>query len=161
MRLRAAYLMAFTVVLAAAVAGPAFAKTSGAGHGQRHLQQAFVLRWPEHGAITTPFIPGRHEGIDIGMLGDLTIRAAHSGRVIHVGYTTGFSGYGQIVDVMVEPGVETLYAHMSAERVHVGQRVFAGENLGRAGCTGMCTGTHLHFEVRRHGVPVDPRLFLH
>jgi murein DD-endopeptidase MepM/ murein hydrolase activator NlpD len=82
--------------------------------------------------------------------------AAHAGRVIHVGYTSGFEGYGNIVDVEVAPGVETLYAHLSAMAVHVGQTVSAGEVIGTAGCTGRCYGTHLHFEVRSNGTPVDP-----
>ena len=148
------------LLVALAVAGPAAAKTSGGGHHVRHLQHALVFRWPEHGRITTPFT-GYHKGIDIGMLGNLAVRAAYGGRVIHVGYTTGFEGYGEIVDVMVRPGVETLYAHLSQTAVHAGQHVWEGEHLGTAGCTGMCTGTHLHFEVREHGVAVDPMRFLH
>jgi murein DD-endopeptidase MepM/ murein hydrolase activator NlpD len=160
MRRPASSIAVLCVLALGIAAAPAAAKTSGGGHAVRHLQHALIFRWPEHGVITTPFT-SYHKGIDIGMLHDLSIRAAHSGRVIHVGYTTGFEGYGQIVDVVVRPGIETLYAHMSGERVHVGQRIHAGELLGTAGCTGICTGTHLHFEVREHGVAVDPRRFLH
>jgi murein DD-endopeptidase MepM/ murein hydrolase activator NlpD len=81
--------------------------------------------------------------------------------VTHVGYTTGYEGYGNIVVVEPEPGVEVLYAHLSAMDVQVGDEVRQGEVLGTAGCTGICYGTHLHFEVRIGGVPVDPRQFLH
>jgi len=130
----------------------------------RRLQHELVFVWPAQGVITTPFHPaagpGHHDGIDIGSLRSPTIVAAHSGRVLHVGYTTGFEGYGNIVDVEVAPGVETLYAHLSAMRVHVGQRIEAGEVVGTAGCTGICYGTHLHFEVRRGGAPIDPLAFL-
>ncbi|MHB8470335.1 MAG: murein hydrolase activator EnvC family protein [Gaiellaceae bacterium] len=158
------------VVLVAVLAGgaPAAAMTSGAGHVQRHtrarharhLQQALLFRWPAQGAVTNPF-SSWHKGIDIGSLRSLAITAAFGGRVVHVGYTTGFEGYGQIVDVQVRPGVETLYAHLSAERVHVGELIREGEALGTAGCTGICYGTHLHFEVREYGVAVNPLIFLH
>lgn len=126
----------------------------------RRLSHALVFAWPALGTITTPFIPGQHEGIDIGSLRSLDVTAAHAGRVIHVGYTTGFEGYGQIVDVEIEPGVETLYAHLAAMDVRIGQFVRPGERLGTAGCTGMCTGTHLHFEVRMNGTPVNPLRYL-
>ncbi len=114
--------------------------------------------WPAQGAITSPF--GRdgarwHPGIDIGTLRTLAIRSAVPGRVEKVGYQVGFEGYGQIV-LIRSRGYEELYGHLSAYRVHAGQRVWAGERIGTAGCTGWCTGTHLHFEVRRHGVAVSP-----
>jgi murein DD-endopeptidase MepM/ murein hydrolase activator NlpD len=77
-----------------------------------------------------------------------------------VGYATGFEGYGKIVLVQVTPDVVTLYAHLSSFNVHSGQTIAKGQLLGIAGCTGYCTGTHLHFEVRQNGVAVDPRHFL-
>jgi murein DD-endopeptidase MepM/ murein hydrolase activator NlpD len=121
------------------------------------------FEWPAQGSITTPFIPSgplRHDGIDIGNLRSLTVIAAHAGQVIHVGYTTGFEGYGNIVDVEVAPGVETLYAHLSAMDVQIGDEVQEGETIATAGCTGICYGTHLHFEVRENGTPVNPLNFL-
>ncbi len=124
---------------------------------------SFRFEWPAQGTVTTPFIPSgpsRHDGIDIGDLRSLTVIAAYGGEVIHVGYTVGFEGYGNIIDVEVAPGVEVLYAHLSAMDVQVGDRVQAGETIGTAGCTGLCYGTHLHFEVRENGTPVDPRQFL-
>ena len=53
-----------------------------------------------------------------------------------------------------------LYAHLSTVGVRDGERVREGELIGQAGCTGSCSGTHLHFEVRRSSVPIDPMLFL-
>jgi murein DD-endopeptidase MepM/ murein hydrolase activator NlpD len=131
-----------------------------ARHEGRTLTAALSFSWPAEGTITTPFIPGRHDGIDIGSLRSLTVTAAHGGRVLHVGYTTGFEGYGNIVDVEVAPGVETLYAHLSAMNVQIGDEVHEGQVLGTAGCTGLCSGTHLHFEVRVDGTPVDPLHYL-
>jgi len=115
--------------------------------------------WPAQGSITSPF--GRdgsrwHPGIDIGTLRSLAIRAAVPGRVEKVGEPVGFSGYGDIVLVRSSKGMEELYAHLSAYRVHAGEKLRAGERIATAGCTGYCTGTHLHFEVREHGDPVSP-----
>ena len=114
------------------------------------------LDWPAQGTITTPFIPGGHPGIDIGILRSLTIRAAAPGRVRMVGERQGFEGYGKVVMVDVGGGYQTLYAHLSHIRVHPGQELEADQRIGIAGCTGWCTGTHLHFEVRLHGQAVDP-----
>ena len=153
-----------TAAVAAAalcLAAPASALHNGPAHArstQHSLARTF--EWPAQGVITTPFTHW-HRGLDIGMLRSLTVRAAAAGRVELVGSATGFNGYGEIVAVEVAPHVMTLYAHLSSYRVHPGQRVRMGQTLGIAGCTGMCTGTHLHFEVRQNGVAVDPRYFLH
>ena len=112
--------------------------------------------WPAQGTITTPFVVGGHPGIDIGILRSLTIRAAAAGRVELVGEPRGYEGYGKIVLVDVGGGYATLYAHLAGFGVRAGDEVRAGEKLGLAGCTGWCTGTHLHFELRRRGRAVDP-----
>jgi murein DD-endopeptidase MepM/ murein hydrolase activator NlpD len=114
------------------------------------------LDWPARGTITTPFEAGGHPGIDIGTLRSLDVRAAASGRVLLVGEQPGYDGYGNIVLVDIGGGYENLYAHLSRYRVRRGEEVAADERLGTAGCTGWCTGTHLHFELRLHGTPVDP-----
>ena len=129
-------------------------------HAQAQREHLRALRpvWPAQGTITSPF--GRdgyrwHPGIDIGMLRTLEIRAAQPGVVENVGYAVGFEGYGQIV--LIQHGrYEELYGHLSAYRVHIGQKVWAGEHIATAGCTGSCTGTHLHFEVRVDGKAVSP-----
>jgi murein DD-endopeptidase MepM/ murein hydrolase activator NlpD len=157
---------------ACAVAAPAVAKpVGGLAHVRearsliraeaRHLARAKTLEfsWPAEGTITTPFTP-YHHGLDIGMLRSLDVRAAAPGKVVSVGYAAGFEGYGNIVLVQVTPEVVTLYAHLSSYKVHPGETVARGELLGIAGCTGYCTGVHLHFEVRENGVAVDPRKFL-
>ena len=121
-------------------------------HALQHRQQLVVHPvWPAQGTITSPF--GRdgyryHPGIDIGILRSLVIRAAVPGKVVRVGEPRGFSGYGNVV-VIRSRGYDEIYAHLSAWRVHVGEIVRAGQHIATAGCTGYCTGTHLHFEVRR------------
>jgi murein DD-endopeptidase MepM/ murein hydrolase activator NlpD len=57
-------------------------------------------------------------------------------------------------------GFEALYAHLSAVGVKVREQVATGQRLGLGGCTGYCTGTHLHIELRSHGIAFDPALLL-
>jgi len=118
--------------------------------------------WPAQGTVTSPFghDGGRwHPGIDIGILRSSAVRAAEPGRVVAVGERRGFEGYGNLVKVSLGNGWVALYAHLAGWRVRVGEHVAAGQRLGTAGCTGWCTGTHLHFELRRFGRPVDPLRF--
>lgn len=148
-------------MLAAACAA-ALLVVAPAGASPSVLQpHAFV--WPASGTITTPFgygSMGFHPGIDIGMLRSLDVRAAAAGVVAARGYATGFEGYGNIVLVDLGSGVQTLYAHLSRLHVRIGEHVVAGQLLGIAGCTGLCTGTHLHFELRVRGKPTNPLPFL-
>ena len=114
--------------------------------------------WPAQGTVTTPF-GGAHPGIDIGILRSLAVRAAQPGTVIAVGQPRGFEGYGNVVEIADGRGFTSLYAHLAGWRVRVGEQVFQGQWLGTAGCTGWCTGRHLHFEMRLRGQPVDPLRF--
>lgn len=117
------------------------------------------LVWPASGTVTRGFgYDGAewHSGIDIGTLRSLDVTAAASGVVEAIGYAPRFDGYGNVVLVDMGYGLEALYAHLSEVGVEVGEQVAAGEKLGLAGCTGYCTGTHLHFEARSQGVAFDP-----
>ena len=109
------------------------------------LESKFGYRW------------GRlHAGVDISVLGTDRVHAALAGTVVKVGYQDRYAGYGNIVLLRHGDGFATLYAHLARVGVKVGERVEQGELLGRAGCTGSCTGQHLHFEVRILGKPVNP-----
>ena len=145
------------VLLAALVAAPL---ASARPQASARLQMV----WPASGTVTSPFGEWRgnhrHEGIDIGMLLTLRVRAVTEGVVEQTGYEQGYEGYGMII-VLDLPGPYTaLYAHLSNVAVREGEHVHKGEWIGQAGCTGQCSGTHLHFEVRRAGVPIDPMRFL-
>jgi murein DD-endopeptidase MepM/ murein hydrolase activator NlpD len=121
------------------------------------------LEWPAHGTVTDGFGPrwGRmHLGLDIGILASLELRAATSGTVTQSGWLQGYEGYGNVVTIDVGGGFELMYAHLSRSYVVPGQWLDAGDPVGQAGCTGSCTGTHLHFELHEHGVPVDPAPYL-
>jgi murein DD-endopeptidase MepM/ murein hydrolase activator NlpD len=120
------------------------------------------LAWPADGTLTSGYGPrwGRmHLGVDVGILSSLDVRAATSGIVTAAGWLSGYEGYGNVVTIDVGGGYSLLYAHLSASHVVPGQWVDAGQSIGLAGCTGSCTGTHLHFELREHGAPVDPAPF--
>jgi murein DD-endopeptidase MepM/ murein hydrolase activator NlpD len=147
-----------TILRLGAVCAAAFVLVAPAGahtDGGRQI----ALDWPASGVVTRGFGwdgAELHKGIDIGTLSSLDIRASAPGVVESVGYATGFEGYGEIVLVDIGSGFEALYAHLSAVAVEPGDLVFAGQRLGQAGCTGWCTGTHLHFELREDGAAVDP-----
>jgi murein DD-endopeptidase MepM/ murein hydrolase activator NlpD len=113
------------------------------------------LRGPLHERFG--YARGRlHAGIDIAVLGTDSVRAALPGVVTAVGYLEHYSGYGNVVKIRHEGGMQTMYAHLASAEVRVGDYVDAGDRIGRAGCTGSCTGPHLHFEVRIRGRLVDP-----
>ena len=119
------------------------------------------LSRPADGTVTSPFgwdAYRWHAGIDIGILRSLDVHAAAAGVVMQVGYVPGFDGYGNIVLVRHRAGFASLYAHLSRVVAHVGQQVWSGEFIGVAGCTALCTGTHLHFELRYRNVAMDPSL---
>ena len=94
-----------------------------------------------------------HNGIDFGAASGTAIRAAGAGTVVSSGPR---GGYGNVIILDHGNSLATLYAHQSALLVGVGARVAKGQVIGRVGSTGYSTGPHLHFEVRRNGVPVDP-----
>jgi murein DD-endopeptidase MepM/ murein hydrolase activator NlpD len=118
------------------------------------------LIWPVNGPITSPFgwRWGRmHQGIDIGVGTGTPIKAAAAGTIIYCGWE---SGYGNLVVIDHGGNLATAYGHQSSIAVACGQQVAQGDVIGYVGCTGHCTGPHLHFEVRIDGAPVDPLGYL-
>jgi Meckel syndrome type 1 protein len=115
---------------------------------------------PVKGTVTSEFGPrwGRnHDGIDVSAPTGTAIRAPECGVV---SFSGGQSGYGNMVCVKHSSRFETCYAHMSRTAVGSGQRVQKGQVIGYVGCTGHCTGPHLHFETRVDGRARDPRPYL-
>lgn len=98
-----------------------------------------------------------HAGTDFRAYTGEPVYAAAPGAVVAA---TRHPAYGRMVDVQHVGGLLTRYAHLSSIGVSVGDAVKAGQVLGRAGCTGTCTGPHLHFETREFGEAVDPMTYL-
>ncbi|MCA1838913.1 MAG: peptidoglycan DD-metalloendopeptidase family protein [Actinobacteria bacterium] len=123
------------------------------------------LAWPTTGSVTSPFgwrihpIFGDrrlHTGVDIGAPYGQAVVAAAAGTVISV---SNQGGYGLSVVIDHGGALATLYAHLSATSVSVGQQVARGARVASVGCSGYCTGPHLHYETRVNGEPVDPMGF--
>lgn len=118
--------------------------------------------WPVNGPITAPFCERRaweacHPGIDIGASSGTPIHAADSGTVR---IASNYGGYGNYTCIQHSASLSTCYGHQSSFAVSVGQNVSQGQVIGYVGCTGLCFGAHLHFEVRVNGSVVDPLGYL-
>lgn len=98
-----------------------------------------------------------HEGVDWSMPVGSPIYAADGGVVEKAGRD---GAYGNVVVINHGNGLKTLYAHNSKLLVKPGERVFKGQKIAQSGNTGRTTGPHLHFEVRKNGVPVNPLKYL-
>lgn len=98
-----------------------------------------------------------HDGVDFAAGTGTPLYATADGVVTHAGWA---SGYGRLVKIQHEFGIETRYAHQSKIRVKVGQRVSRGDRIGDMGATGRVTGVHLHYEVRVGGKPVNPMIYI-
>ena len=138
---------------------------SGRGGGTASASPGGML-WPTSGPITSgygwrthPIFGTRrfHAGIDIGAPHGRGVGAAAAGTVIQTGSQ---GGYGTTVIVDHGGGIATLYAHLSSVSVGNGTFVGGGQAVGAVGCTGYCTGPHLHFEVRVNGEPDNPMRWL-
>lgn len=130
----------------------------------RRSSQRFI--WPVEGRVASdfgwrrdPFSRRRefHPAIDIDTSSGAPIRASRSGKVTYAGWQ---SGYGLLVVIDHGDGWETWYAHCSRINVRLGQYVNQGDVIGRVGSTGRATGSHLHFEIRKDGRPVNPLYYL-
>ncbi|TYO98241.1 murein DD-endopeptidase MepM/ murein hydrolase activator NlpD [Geothermobacter ehrlichii] len=133
---------------------------------QRSLLAAKPQGWPVKGWLTSTFgmrkspFTGRrkmHEGLDIAARTGTPVHATADGVVTQAGIAPG---YGKLVVIDHGYGYKTYYAHNSRIYVKVGQRVRRGDRIAAVGNTGSSTGSHVHYEVRRNGVPVNPRKFL-
>ncbi len=98
-----------------------------------------------------------HNGTDFAGPHGTAIYATADGVVTHAGW---LSGYGRLVKIRHQFGIETRYAHLSRIRVEVGQRVSRGTRIGDMGNSGRSTGTHLHYEVRVGEKPVNPMIYI-
>jgi murein DD-endopeptidase MepM/ murein hydrolase activator NlpD len=98
-----------------------------------------------------------HPGIDFqGKKGD-PVKCTANGTIVFAGWA---NGYGNCIRIQHINNIETVYGHLSHIGVKVGQQVNLGDVIGAVGSTGHSTGTHLHYEVRKDGKPVNPVKYL-
>jgi peptidoglycan DL-endopeptidase CwlO len=142
-----------------------------ASQGQPGLPAAPVRQggggmvWPVNGPITSPFCERRswescHPGIDIGVPSGTPIRAAAAGRVALLQSAGASGGYGNFTCIQHSGSLSTCYAHQSRFGTSMGANVGKGQVIGYVGCTGLCFGDHLHFEVRVNGAVTNPMAYL-
>ena len=98
-----------------------------------------------------------HPGVDLAAPNGTPIYASGSGVVTRSGWV---NGYGQMIEINHGNGYITRYAHASRLLVSVGERVQAGEEIAKVGCTGRCTGAHLHYEIVQDGQRKNPSTYL-
>lgn len=126
-------------------------------------QAPFQQRYTRTSPFGRRFHPIRHEwrlhsGVDLASLPRPgTVHASHAGTVTAAGPR---GSYGNAVDIDHGGGITTRYAHLARIDITVGATVTAGQRIGTEGSTGASTGSHLHFEVRVNGTPVDPEPFM-
>ncbi len=102
-----------------------------------------------------------HTGLDFHAYMNTPVKATAGGRVICAGYSATGQGYGIQVEIDHGNGYITKYAHLSKVKVKYGQKVKRGDIIGLTGSTGWSTGPHLHYEVIKNGVKVDPQHYFH
>ena len=98
-----------------------------------------------------------HYGTDMAAKHGSAILATADGVINFAGWE---KGYGKLIKIKHDFGYETRYAHLSKINVSVGQRVSQGDRIGKMGNTGRSTGTHLHYEIRRNGKPINPMKYI-
>jgi murein DD-endopeptidase MepM/ murein hydrolase activator NlpD len=128
-------------------------------------QGSGTLIWPVNGPITSPFCERRawescHPGIDIGVPAGTPIRAAAAGKVALLQSAGASGGYGNFTCIQHTGALSTCYAHQSRFATSLGASVSQGQVIGYVGCTGLCFGDHLHFEVRINGSVTNPLNYL-
>jgi murein DD-endopeptidase MepM/ murein hydrolase activator NlpD len=128
-------------------------------------QGSGTLIWPVNGPITSQFCERRawescHPGIDIGVPAGTPIRAAASGKVAILQSAGASGGYGNFTCIQHTGAMSTCYAHQSRFATSLGASVAQGQVIGYVGCTGLCFGDHLHFEVRINGAVTNPLNYL-
>jgi murein DD-endopeptidase MepM/ murein hydrolase activator NlpD len=149
--------MGRSIVASSASPLDAAGKIFAAATQQISVEDLHKLRWPvPDTTINTPFT-GEHSGVDIeGETGDPIVAAA-SGSVVFVG--DDGDGYGQKIVIEHDDKISTLYSHLQDLKASKGP-VQRGEVIGTVGCTGSCSGDHLHFEVLINETPTNPMEYL-
>lgn len=131
----------------------------------REMKKAFIRTPISHARVSSHFNPGRyhpvlhkiraHKGTDFAARRGTSIMTTGNGTIISIGRK---GGYGNTIVVRHREGYTTFYAHMSKYKkgLKKGDKVYQGDVIGYVGSTGLATGSHLHYEIRKHNKPMDP-----
>lgn len=128
---------------------------------RQNLKTDLLLSWPlkSKTRISRSFSPrSPHDGIDMTALMNSKVFSAHEGYVVYAG--SDYNGYGNLVILDSGQGWATFYAHLNRILVKEGRFIQRGAPIGTIGMTGKSSGPHLHFELRRNKMPVDPQKYL-
>lgn len=117
-----------------------------------------TLLWPVPGAVITQYYWSGHLAVDLAVSAGSPVLAAASGTVIWAGWRT--NGGGLVVEIDHGNGLHTVYNHLGAMLVAAGTTVTRGQRIASVGCTGNCTGPHVHFQVSVNGVFVNPLRYI-
>jgi murein DD-endopeptidase MepM/ murein hydrolase activator NlpD len=117
-----------------------------------------VLAWPVPGGSISTYFSSWHPAIDIAAPYGTTVVAADGGVVTWAGWRN--NGGGLVVQIDHGNGIVTVYNHLGSIWVGPGQAVAKGQGIAAVGCTGLCTGPHVHFETIVGGVIVNPLRYL-
>ncbi len=134
-------------------------RTARAPQGGTAITQGpFRLHWPvDQVHVTQKFKPYKkrpHHGVDLDGVKNDPIYSAHEGYVIYAG--SGFKGYGKMIIVQYDNEWASLYSHLNSIKIQEGQYVRPRQLIGKMGRTGRASGVHLHFELMRYKVPINP-----
>src|SRR4030042_963910 len=130
------------------------------GEGAKITYKKMDFIWPVKGEISNAYEEAenkRHQGIDISSPFGAPIRASNAGKVIYSNNT--IKGYGNLIILRHSEEFVTVYAHNDTNLVEEGIWVEKGQIIGKVGQTGMASGPHLHFEIRKNNKTLDPLLF--
>jgi murein DD-endopeptidase MepM/ murein hydrolase activator NlpD len=116
------------------------------------------LTWPVPGGYVSQYFWSGHQALDIAHSYGGAVVAADTGTVISAGWMN--NGGGLVITIQHSDGRVTGYNHLGSVQVSPGQAVVRGQQIGTVGCTGICTGPHVHFQVIVNGVLVNPLRYL-
>ena len=117
-----------------------------------------MLLWPVPGGIITQYFSSGHQALDIARATGSPVIAADAGTVTWAAWKD--NGGGLVIEINHGNGIVTRYNHLGTISVAVGDAVARGQTIAGVGCTGWCTGPHVHFEVIVNGVHVNPLRYL-
>jgi murein DD-endopeptidase MepM/ murein hydrolase activator NlpD len=140
------------------LAAPANASVGVFAGGLAVAPSGGTLQWPVPGGSISQYFHSGHLAIDIAAPYGTTVVAAEAGVVISAGWRNNGGGY--VIEIDHGNGMHSVYNHLGSIWVATGQAVARGEGIAGVGCTGMCTGPHVHFEVIVNGVIVNPLRYL-